>query len=65
VIFVSLPKATSVYRFVSETLVGVWNSEPIVFEAGKALPESAKKRLDDLGVHQDLGDALLYSYRVK
>jgi hypothetical protein len=65
VIFVSVPKATPVYRFVSETLVGEWNGEPIVFEAGKALPVSAKKRLDDLEVHQDLGDAVLYSYRVK
>jgi len=65
VIFVSVPKATSVYRFVSETLVGEWNGEPIVFEAGKALPASAKKGLEDLGVHQDLGDAVLYSYRVK
>lgn len=65
VIFVSVPKATPVYRFVSETLVGVWNGAPIVFEAGKALPESAKKGLEDLGIHQDLGDALLYSYRVK
>ncbi len=65
VIFVSVPKATPVYRFVSETLVGVWNGEPIVFEPGKALPASVKKSLDDLGVHQDLGDAVLYSYRVK
>jgi hypothetical protein len=65
VIFVSVPKATPVCRFVSETLVGVWNGAPIVFEAGKALPESAKKGLEDLGVHQDLGDAVLYSYRVK
>ena len=65
VIFVSVPKATPVYRFVSETLVGVWNGQPIVFEAGKALPDGAKKGLDDLGVHQDLGDAVLYSYRVK
>ncbi|MFZ0393057.1 MAG: hypothetical protein WCF17_15740 [Terracidiphilus sp.] len=65
VIFVSVPKATPVCRFVSETLVGEWNGEPIVFEAGKALPASAKKSLEDLGVHQDLGDAVLYSYRVK
>jgi hypothetical protein len=64
-IFVSVPKATPVYRFVSETLVGEWNGEPIVFEAGKVLPASAKKRLEDLGIHQDLGDAVLYSYRVK
>ncbi len=65
VIFVSVPKATPVYRFVSEMLVGAWNGEPIVFEAGKALPDSAKKGLEDLGIHQDLGGALLYSYRVK
>jgi hypothetical protein len=65
VIFVTVPKATPVYRFVSETLVGVWNGEPIVFEAGKPLPASAKKGLEDLGVHQDLGDAVLYSYKVK
>ncbi len=65
VIFVSVSKATPVYRFISETLVGVWNGQPIVFEPGKALPESAKKGLEDLSVHQDLGDALLYSYRVK
>lgn len=64
VIFVSVPKATPVYRFVSETLVGEWHGEPIVFEAGKALPASAKRGLEDLGVSQDLGDAVLYSYRV-
>jgi hypothetical protein len=64
VIFVAVPKATPVYAFVSETLVGEWNGEPIVFEAGKALPASAKKGLEDLGVYQDLGDAVLYSYRV-
>lgn len=65
VIFVSVPKATTAYRFVSETLVGEWNGKPIVFEAGKALPTSAKKGLEDLGIHQDLGDSVLYSYRVK
>jgi hypothetical protein len=65
VIFVSVPKPTPGYRFVSETLVGQWNREPIVFEAGKELPASAKKGLEDLGVHQDLGDSVLYSYRVK
>ena len=65
VIFVSVPKTTPVYRFVSETLVGQWNGAPVVFEAGKALPASARKALDDLGVHQDLGDAILYSYKVK
>jgi hypothetical protein len=65
VIFVSVPKATPEFRFVSETLVGVWNGEPVVFEAGKPLPATAKKCLDDLGVHQDLGDSVLYSYKVK
>jgi hypothetical protein len=65
VIFVSVPKPTPAYRFVSETLVGEWNGQPILFEAGKALPDSAKKGLEDLDVHQDLGDAVLYSYRVK
>lgn len=65
VIFVSVPKATPVYRFVDETLVGQWNGQPIVFEPGKPLPASAKKALEDLAVHQDLGDAVLYSYRVK
>lgn len=65
VIFVSVAKATPAYRFVSETLVGLWNGEPVVFEAGKALPASAQKGLQDLVVHQDLGDAVLYSYRVK
>lgn len=65
VIFISVPKGTPVYRFVSETLVGEWNGDPIVFEAGKPLPDGAKKGLEDLGVHQDLGDAVLYSYRVK
>ena len=65
VIFVSVPKATSAYRFLSEALVGEWNGNPIVFEAGKALPASAQKGLEDLGVRQDLGDAVLYSYRVK
>ncbi len=64
VIFVSVPKATPAYPFVSETLVGVWDGEPIVFEPGKALPPSAKKGLEDLGIRQDLGDAVLYSYRV-
>lgn len=65
VIFVSVPKPTPVYRFVSETLAGQWNGSAIVFEPGKPLPPAAKKGLDDLGVHQDLGDAVLYSYRVK
>lgn len=64
VIFVSVPKATPVCRFVSETLVGTWNGEPIVFEPGKALPASANKGLKDLEVRQDLGDVVLYSYRV-
>jgi hypothetical protein len=46
-------------------LVGEWNGEPIVFEVGKPLPDSAKKGLEDLGVKQDLGEGILYSFRVK
>jgi len=46
-------------------LVGEWNGEAIVFEVGKDLPESAKKGLEDLGVKQDLGDRVLYSFRVR
>ena len=65
IIFVAVPKATSVFRFASEVLVGEWNGEPIVFEVGKPLPESAKKGLEDLGVKQDLGEGILYSFRVK
>lgn len=65
VIFVAVPKATPVYRFSSEVLVGTWNGEPVVFEVGKDLPEAAKKALEDLGVKQDLGDHILYSFRVK
>ncbi|MGC2299571.1 MAG: hypothetical protein WA476_12265 [Acidobacteriaceae bacterium] len=65
VIFVAVPKATPSYRFSSEVLVGTWNGEAIVFEVGKDLPEGAKKALEDLGVKQDLGDRVLYSFRVK
>jgi len=65
VIFVSIPKATPAFHFVSAVLVGDWDGNAIVFEPGKPLPDSAKKALDDLGVHQDLGDKILYSYRVK
>lgn len=65
VIFVAVPKATPAYRFSSEVLVGTWNGEAIVFEVGKDLPEGAKKALEDLGVKQDLGDRVLYSFRVK
>jgi hypothetical protein len=65
VIFVAVPKATPVYRFSSEVLVGTWNGEAIVFEVGKDLPAGARKALDDLGVKQDLGDHVLYSFRVK
>ena len=65
VIFVAVPKATAAYRFSSEVLVGTWNGEAIVFEVGKDLPEGAKKALEDLGVKQDLGDRVLYSFRVK
>lgn len=65
VIFVAVPKATAAFRFISEVLVGEWNGEPIVFEVGKPLPDSAKQGLEDLGVKQDLGDHVLYSFRVK
>ena len=65
VIFVAVPKATAVYRFSSEVLVGEWNGEPIVFEVGKDLPAAAKKGLEDLGVKQDLGDQVLFGFRVK
>ncbi len=65
VIFVTVPKATGEFHFVSEVLVGDWNGEAIVFEVGKDLPESAKKGLEDLGVKQDLGDRVLYSFRVR
>jgi hypothetical protein len=65
VIFVAVPKATPAYRFSSEVLVGAWNGEPVVFEVGKDLPDPAKKALEDLGVKQDLGDHVLYSFRVK
>lgn len=65
VIFVALPKATPHYRFSSEVLVGQWNNEAVVFEVGKDLPDTAKKALEDLGIKQDLGDHILYSFRVK
>jgi hypothetical protein len=65
VIFVAVAKATPAYRFSSEVLVGEWNGEAVVFEVGKDLPEGAKKALEDLGVKQDLGDRVLYSFRVK
>lgn len=65
VIFVSVPKPSPSFHFVSAVLVGDWNGNAIVFEPGKPLPESAKKGLEDLGIHQDLGDKMLYSYRVK
>jgi len=65
VIFVPVPKATASYAFVSETLVGSWQGEAIVFEVGKPLPADAKKGLEDLGVKQDLGDRTLYAFRVK
>jgi len=65
VIFVAVPKATPSFNVVSVTLVGVWGKDAIVFEPGKPLSESAKKGLEDLNVKQDLGDKILYSYRVK
>jgi len=63
--FVTVPKATPAYHFVSEVLIGEWDGEPIVFEVGKPLPDSARKALEDLGVKQDVGEGILYSFRVK
>lgn len=65
VIFVSVPKPTPSYRFVSETLIGVWKGQPVVFEPGKPLPAAAGKALKDLAIRQDLGDLVLYSYSVR
>lgn len=65
VIFVSVPKPTPTFNFVSETLVGVWNSNAVVFEPGKALPPAVQKALQDQNIRQDLGDKTLYSYKVK
>ena len=65
VVFVPVPKATPSFRFVSAVLVGNWNGNAVVFEPGKPLPDSAKKALDDLDIHQDLGDKTLYGYKVK
>ena len=65
VIFVAVPKATPAFRFSSEVLMGTWNGEAVVFEVGKDLPDAAKKALEDLGVKQDLGDRVLYSFRVR
>lgn len=65
VIFVRVPKGTTAYPVLSEVLVGDWHGEAVVFEVGKDLPAAAKKALDDLGVHQDLGDSVLYSFRVR
>jgi hypothetical protein len=65
VIFISVPKPTPALNVVSSTLVGVWDGNAIVFEVGKPLPETAKKGLQDLNIHQDLGDKILYSYKVK
>jgi len=65
VIFISASKATPAARIVSTVVVGEWNHEAIVFEVGKPLPEKAQTALEDLGVKQDLGDKVLYSFRVK
>lgn len=65
VIFVPVRKATAAAPFVSETLVGTWQDAAIVFEVGKPLPAGAKKGLEDLGVKQDLGDQVLYAFRVR
>jgi hypothetical protein len=65
VIFVPVPRPTTSFHFLSAVLVGDWNGNAVVFEPGKPLPDVAKKALDDLGIHQDLGDKILYSYKVK
>ena len=54
--------ATAAWQPAQGPLMTRWAKD---VKPGKALPESAKKGLEDLGVHQDLGDAVLYSYRVK
>lgn len=64
-VFLPVPKPTSALHVVSAALVGNWNGNAVVFEPGKPLPESAKKALEDLGIKQDLGDKMLYSYKVK
>jgi hypothetical protein len=65
IIFLPVPKPTPSLHFLSAVLVGTWNGNAIVFEPGKPLPDGAKKGLEDLDVHQDLGDKILYSYKVK
>lgn len=65
VVFLPVPKPTSALHVVSTALVGNWNGNAVVFEPGKPLPESVKKALEDLGIKQDLGDKMLYSYKVK
>ncbi len=65
VIFVSASKATQTMRVVSTVLVGEWNHQPIVFEVGKPLTGNAAIALEDLSVKQDLGDRVLYSFKVK
>jgi hypothetical protein len=65
VIFVPVPKTTPSQHVLSAVFVGDWNGNAVVFEPGKPLPESAKKALEDLNIHQDLGDKTLYSYKVK
>lgn len=65
VIFLPVPKATPSLHVVSASIFGNWNGNAIVFEPGKPLPETAKKALEDLQVHQDLGDRVVYAYKVK
>jgi hypothetical protein len=65
VIFVSVPKPTPSFNVVSATVIGVWDNNAIVFEPGKPLSAAAKKGIDDLNIRQDLGDKILYSYKVR
>lgn len=65
IVFLPVPKSTVALHVVSAALVGNWNGNAVVFEPGKPLSESAKKALEDLGIKQDLGDKILYSYKVK
>jgi hypothetical protein len=65
VIFIAVPKPTPSDKVVSATLIGDWDGNAVVFEPGKPLPDGAKKALEDLNIHQDLGDKTLYSYKVK
>ena len=43
-VFLPVPKPSAALRVVSAALVGNWSGNAVVFEPGKPLPESAKKR---------------------